>query len=1216
MTTSLNLYATKVFSEQPTALWALDDTTDYVALISKANQDLNNWTVEGATVVNANTAPNPFEKPFTAPFPNSYVSGIIESAGNLGNFVFTSTESFNTGDISAELGSFALGLYVFNYDTTVTVHIGYEYEDPDSLEPIDCTEICRSTVVEAQAERKWAFVSETFALPEAYNNLRFIIRIIYETSETPYQLAINGISAGQWAEEFHLESLGVFPQQLPSSINIDSDAIEALAYGLEGASGYYLSKNNILYAKNSGLPLVYGAFNSTVIFPNTNKPSLIVPGFGVMNESGKYKTFTVEFWAKIQSNSNAPRRIFGPISSTDGLYVEGPFLKLKINDVVGAHYVGTWDRPMLINLRLKSDRASLVINGDEVISLDLDEADLTYPEKLDESNKDQDWLGFYAYDDVPIIQLDCVGIYPYEVATVVSKRRWVYGQGVDVPNNIKGLNSANSVFIDGAFSKSAKNYSYPRMGTWRNGSVENLTPQTQELSLPDYVLPTISFNNQSIPQWYFDLENAQELIGNKFIKLKPTESWDDTDGYMLFDSLNLLQDDTKCFYGIFEIEELSPDKQILFELVNEIKGAKLVISLDKKITVVDSTTYEDYVINYTLSYKASNGQTIEQVIYYSIGHQVDDIFLVGLHIPRLAAYFGQLVNSFFGSKQNIKVFVGGNANYENTFKGKIYRVGFCTSRNLSKIDSLFNGWGVPTDYENPFDFYSPDGPYDGGQPDTTFWPQFLDGTDYPWNLPEPNADTHLASYTLIPRVEFGNFKLDIGIDSYWEDYIPLSYFGKYVKDFQDEKYFALDFLQLNLDYPKLSVFNNNSYDTSGSMVKTYVTFQYLAEGANKTQNSFTNTVLLNRLGVVRPGEEWLYSKYEVLDDTIIYPPAGVNFNAISINIHIEMGIDAILSNPVKIRSISLSSQALGQSPNKIGTRFGSEIFPYKKDGLYFDYKNVSPFSISKTSTPYLYMSGKSGIKMRSNFSFSNSDGITLPINKNSKQFFKVGAFQFAMRYDDELFPEFPIQIFEIEEKNNTIKFYLVSDTGTRKRGYIFAINSSTGLLNNSVIYNLDGRVAKRPTLYSKSWAMLGLAFSTPLDLSSFVGAFRVTSPIMFDSISLYQITEEDEAERFAFRKWYAVRSEPDNPLDWEYWKELEGSVEDEDNPGQFLPYNWQEVLFLSESAPTVLDPSKIYKQYVGTDRLVFNHDDVLTLNNYRYSVFKDVRWSRQILDSA
>jgi hypothetical protein len=358
--------------------------------------------------------------------------------------------------------------------------------------------------------------------------------------------------------------------------------------------------------------------------------------------------------------------------------------------------------------------------------------------------------------------------------------------------------------------------------------------------------------------------------------------------------------------------------------------------------------------------------------------------------------------------------------------------------------------------------------------------------------------------------------------------------------------------------------------------------------------------LLEKNGIVSPGEEFLYSKYEVLDDTIIYPPPGINFNSLSINIHIEMSIPGIISNPVKIRSINLSSQALGQSPNRIGTRFGAEVFPYKRDGSYTDYKNVNSFSSTKTSSPYLYMSGNSGIRMRGDFSFSDSDGITLPLNKNNKKFFKVGAFQFAMRYDEELFPTSPVQIFEIEEKNDIVKFYLVSDKATRKRGYIFAINSSTGQQNSSVIYNLDGRVVKRATLSLKSWSMIGLAFTTPLDFSEFVGAFRVTSPIMFDAISFYQVTEEDEAERFAFRKWYAVRSEPDNVLDWDYWDEN----------------TWSEVLFLSESEPTILDPAKIYKQYVGTDRLVFSNDYVLSLDNYRYSVFKDLRWSRQILDSA
>jgi len=414
----------------------------------------------------------------------------------------------------------------------------------------------------------------------------------------------------------------------------------------------------------------------------------------------------------------------------------------------------------------------------------------------------------------------------------------------------------------------------------------------------------------------------------------------------------------------------------------------------------------------------------------------------------------------------------------------------------------------------------------------------------------------------------------------------------------------------------MSNFSSTNYDTSSSLVKTYITFQYLAEGSNKTQASFTNTVALNRNGIVRPGNEWLYSKYEVLNDTVIYPPSGINFNSISVNIHIEIGIDSIFSNPLKIRSLQISSQALGQSPNRIGTRFGAEMYPYKKDGLYFDYKTINPFSLSKTSTPYLYMSGSSGIRMRGDYSPSDSDGITLPINKNLKQFFKVGAFQFAIRYDEELFPEAPAQVFEIEDKNEIIKFYLVAEKATRRRGYIFAINNSTGQLNQSVIYNLDGRSVKKAVLSLNSWSMVGLAFSEPLDMSETVGAFRVTSPLMFDAISFYQVTEEDEAEKFAYRKWYAVRSEPDNPLDWEYWKELDSNREDPSNPGQFLPYNWQEVLFLSEEAVTILDPSKIYKQYVGTDRLVFDNDYVLNLNNYRYSFFKDVRWSRQILDSA
>jgi len=1204
MTTSLNLYATKVFSEQPLSLWALDDTTDYIALITPENQNLANWTISGATAVNAKSGAPFSEDPTRSPFRESYTSGMIESTANSGTISLKSPGLIQPSDINADLGSFAIGAYFFTYDRTVSIRLGYGYTDPDTLEDF---ELIRSSSVPVQ--RQWAFVSQTFSLPESFKDLKFIIEVSYvldpeDPYVVPYEFAVNGINVGQWAEEFHLESLGVTPQDLPSNINIDSKGVEALPYGLDGANGYYLSRNNELFAKNSGLPLVYGAFNSTVIFPNTNRPSLILPGFGFMNQSGQYKSFTFEFWANIQSNSIVSRKIFGPIASEDGVYVDGPFLKLRVGETLASHYVGEWNRPMLLDVRVSSKAASLVLNGEEVLSFIIDENLLSFPEKFDELGNDQDWLGFYAYEDVPLIQLDCAGIYPYEVPAIVAKRRWVYGQGVDIPTNIQGSTTANSVFIDNSFSNAAKNYSYPKVGRWRNGLIENLIPEEQQLSLPSYSLPTLTFSNKTNQEWYLDSEAAQGITGNKFISLKPNSEWESTEGHILFDNLNILLDDTKCFYGIFEIEALSPDKQILFELVNESKGAKLTIALEKQTDPI-----VDYIVTYTLSYKVRSGATEEKLLYYSYQPIENDLFLVGLHLPRFTTYLGQMVSSFFGNRQGIKVFVGGSSALTNTFQGKIYRVGFSTERNLKKIESLFSDRGVPTDYENVFDYYASEILYDGGTAYTDSWLLSLDGGD-PYDFSVENAESHLATYTLLPKVELGKYILDIGVDSYWEDYLPLSYFGKYVADASNKKKFQFDFLQLNLDYPRFERFSGSNYDTTNSMIKTYVTFQYTASGANTTYSSFTNVVPLSKDGVVYPqSDEWLNSKYEVADDTIIYPPPGINFKSLSISISIEMSVPGIISNPLKVRSLQLSSQAFGFSPTRIGTRLGAEIYPYRKVGSYYDYKSVSPFSTYKGSTPYLYMTAKSGIKLRGNFSTSNSLGISVPINKKFNSFFKVSAMQIAFRYDEQLFPEAPAQIFEIEDKGKVIKFYLVRESSNSERGYIFAINNDTGQVDPTVIYNIDGRSVNKASVNPRSWVMLGLSFQDPLDFSQFAGAFRITNPLLVNNISYYQITQQDEAQRFSFRKWYAIRSEPDNPLEWEFWKTWKDSVEGESSI-------WQAALFLNQAEQTVLDPGKIYKQYTGTDRIVVQDEAILRLNNYRYSTFKDVRWTRQILDSA
>jgi len=1228
MTNSLNLYATKVFSEQPIALWALDDTTDYVALISPENQDLSNWDVSGATITDASTEVGTNKLEYsTEPFPGIRVNGIIEEEYDaIGEITLYSPETFQPEDLSAELGSIAFGSYFFAYETGISVTLGMQYKDPTSENPLDFIPVERTQRIEPVVnERLWSFVSHTFSLPENFEDLSFYIKVEYDLTETPYKFIIHGINIGQWAEEFHVESVGAHPAALPANIPLVSNGVPALPYGLEGANGYYISNNNVLYAKNSGLPLVYGAFNSTVILPNTDAPSLIIPGYGVMNQSGQYKNYTVEFWAKIQCNTFEQRRIFGPLTSTDGLYVEGAFLKLKIGNKLGSHYVGEWDRPMLINIRITESLARLVINGEQVFSFELDPLEISFPDKISALGKDQDWLGFYAYPDVPIIQLDCVGIYPYEVPSIVSKRRFVYGQGVEQPDNIKGLNSTNNVFIDFPFSKTTKTYSYPKVGQWSNGIIENLVPNVKSFSLPEYTLPTITFNNKTTQQWYTDIE-AEQVDSDYFIKLKPNSSWDSTEGYMFFENFNLLTSETKAFYGIFDLEEITEDQQILFDFLNDTTGNKFSIILNGSD------------IEYKLTYKNVNGTSSEEIIYSSTGYVIGGKFLVGLHIPRFIEFYGQKVASFFGTKQKIKMFVGGNPSFTNTYKGRFSKIAFCTARNLDKIKDYFTSRGIPTDFENVFDFYSPQVDNDGGNvyfinelnltgdstvpgypdailPPLSSWSEVFDGGD-PFDFPVIDKETHNASYTLVPRLNFGEYILDIGVDSYWEDYLPLSYFGGYVPDSKNEKMFALDFLQLNIDYPKFNVFSDGNFDTTNSPIKTYVSFQYLAAGANTSYSAFSTPVPLPKNGVVSPGTSWLNKKYEVVDDTIIYPPKGVDFNKLSINMHVELNVDGIISNPFNIKSLRISSQALGPSPKRIGTRFGSDIIPYRKTGKSFDYKDVSPFSIYKGSTPYLYNTSNSGIRIRDNYTSYGNRGLSMPINKNVSSFFKLSALQIAIKYDETIFSSSAVQIFELEYADDIIKFYLVADSDSANRGRIFALSQTTGSLKSGISYYLNGRVVRSPIIYSGSWLMLGIAFDDPISFSNFAGAFRVTNPLLFNSFSYYQTTEADEAAQYSFRKWFAVRSEPDNPLDWEYWKTLEGSFPDPEDPTQMLPYRWSEVLFLTETNPVVLDPAKIYKQYTGTDRVVIESGSVFRLSNYQYSTYNQLKWNRQTLDSA
>jgi hypothetical protein len=533
MSNPSNLYAEKIYSEHPLVLWALDDKLDYIGLISETQRNIATlWTPTSATLAAS------FED-LKQPFTNSHLTRVrldIPVSETLeASIVSPNILNFNT---LQDLGTFTVGSYFYSDSVFLqTVSIGYEYTDPSTSQIVQNLKTFTSSLYQ-----NWGFISETFEIPDVNAQLRIVIKIkIFEgangTEEN--QFYFNGVTLGQWNEEFNTSSFGITQTTVPASISLygGADAVEAQAYGVAEDSAYYISENG-LKCKNSGIPLVYGASGVTKLEPNMGA-SLIVPGKGFLNKKGQYNEYTIEFWARINANTSTPLKIFGPISSDDGLYIEAGFLTLVVGDQFASHFVGEWSRPMLIHIRLIRNSASLLVNGEEVLSLSINTETLDLPDELDAFGDNQDWLGFYAYANIYPFELDCVAIYSYNVPVTVAKRRWVYGQGVISPEGINSAYGGTTAFIDYPFANYTANYNYPDFAKWDQGSFDNLATTQTSLRTPEYSLPEISIGTKTLQELYDDNKLIQDnesgpVIDNKFLSFRPNNSWNLVESYINF----------------------------------------------------------------------------------------------------------------------------------------------------------------------------------------------------------------------------------------------------------------------------------------------------------------------------------------------------------------------------------------------------------------------------------------------------------------------------------------------------------------------------------------------------------------------------------------------------------------------------------------------------------------------------------------------------------
>jgi hypothetical protein len=436
---------------------------------------------------------------------------------------------------------------------------------------------------------------------------------------------------------------------------------------------------------------------------------------------------------------------------------------------------------------------------------------------------------------------------------------------------------------------------------------------------------------------------------------------------------------------------------------------------------------------------------------------------------------------------------------------------------------------------------------------------------------------HTANYTLTAVNKYSLLFPDIAVAGYWEDYMPLSYFSKSITDFDLEQNYEIHTIQYNQDFPQppksaasLEVstwryfqlqaeysspvvltyedLNNefytgwqnyeemsqNSvrtsfYDTKDSTLRSYISFQPILSGANKSLADFDSFAKPLTSGIIDPvaaGLDWEKTAFEATSGTVIYPPVktfssnrAIDFEKYALVYHLDFKSDGIFHNPVRFRELQLASQVLERTDfTPVGSRFGIPVYYYLKRGLYFDLKGKNPVSTYKKSTPYLYLDRNSGWKIQGDFESETDRGIAIPVNLSESDDVEVSSVQMWIRFSDRDFPLDPVMIFSIDHNDGTYDFFIQSDA-SEKRGFIFAVDRASAEIIDEIQYYINGQSVGIPFLVRDEWAVLGLEFGQLLNFSSSVGLINLNGPLTYNNVSYNLATNIEKSKLLETRAW-------------------------------------------------------------------------------------------------
>ena len=1108
-----NLYAMRIYRENPISLWPLDDNMSFISLLSASGKSVYSWSLSSASFVYSSSSAL-----LSIKMPDETLSRFT---GNMVNSASATSPAIYRSTFDENKKSLTISSFLWQGGAARRYKIGFLYDVGGSL--VKTT----STIPALRSFDNWQKIHHTIDLPNSSSVFYGFLEVEYFNSpnQLDYHIYLNGLSVGQWSEDYNSITTGFFPKNLNQSSSsaqiyslIPSSSVQYKyqnvdIYGANNKdSGYYLIEGNKMLSSNTGMPMLYGSSNITKIYPpiQNNIPSIIMPGSGFLNELGKYNDITMEFWLRIYNKHKNLFRIFGPLKGDDGLYVDGEFLTLRIGSMYKSYFVGKWYRPMLVDICYSPSKIVVYINGDSVMEMNLNINETKF------SSVDDDWIGFYANENCQPMEIDCVAIYPYFTPQSLIKRRFVYGQGLEAPDLIASQFIGENAYVDFSFAQYATNIEYPLTKSWSSGYSYNMDFSPNSLSLPEYVVPQFKTDTSASTFLLFE-DNLLYQNNNEptFISMQPDLKYTQSNVNSSFyiNNLSVIKSPVNSVLGVFKNSaSVSSSAQIIMRFGNK--------SNNKNFRIEQQSSSVVYIYNNGAYDRILNTSAI----------QSSSAFIAGINIPSVAKSNALFLDDFFNDIKMLDLSIMG---YEsNTYSGKMYSL-------------TLNGANLIN--QNEFNYFDSNGfaNINSGQISVSYSNKIFN---------------YIGNYTLVPIKTSKTIELDVASKGYWETYLPLSYFATYVTPTVGEKYYDLDLIQFNIDYPSSIVKNGNSMSNVDvdADVKVYATLQYFKDVGSIPYRNWVSASSLysdrvidfdNTLDVTR-------SKYELIDGTIIFPPKQqVDFNEFYIGIHIEMQTKSVSKRKINLSRMRLASLSYNQTSFfSLKTKTSLSMYPFVRRDSIYSFTDKNPFLISRETMPYLYLSDDSGLTVLKYDKLQNprldvnaTKGISIPVNQKLSNDYKFSGIQMWGMYNFD---------YSFDEEKIVASLALINDgfylkiipENNNKRAKMKVFSTSTNKESDNVSYYQNGIKVDYFTVQPLLWNAYHISFGNSYLLSNSVAQFEFYEGMIFNNVSYFEESLDIVYSSFYKQRWSEILGENNN---WNSYGDTWGIALNRGSVGEF-----------------------------------------------------------------